>query len=62
MFGKVIALMSTVEVLGISAKRLKDSREILGYRMLAVQLREEGHFISNCRTRKLMKQTGLVVK
>uniref|UniRef100_UPI00187E276D IS3 family transposase n=1 Tax=Escherichia coli TaxID=562 RepID=UPI00187E276D len=40
----------------------RESRESLGYRMLGAQLRQEGYVISDYRTRKLMKQLGLVVK
>ncbi len=40
----------------------KESRESLGYRMLAKKLRKEGFTISDYRTRKLMKQLGLSVR
>lgn len=39
-----------------------ESRENLGYRMLAAQLRKEGYTISDYQTRKLMKQLGSLVK
>ncbi len=40
----------------------KESRESLGYRVLAKKLRKEGFTISDYRTRKLMKQLGLSVR
>ncbi|MDE9545619.1 IS3 family transposase, partial [Xenorhabdus bovienii] len=40
----------------------KESRESLGYRMLAKKLRKEGFTISDYRTRKLMNQLGLSVR
>ncbi|CBJ79768.1 transposase (fragment) [Xenorhabdus bovienii SS-2004] len=40
----------------------KESRESLGYRMLAKKLRKEGLTISDYRTRELMNQRGLSVR
>ncbi|MBG6016031.1 IS3 family transposase [Pseudomonas aeruginosa] len=52
----------TLELYQKAGDLFKESRESLGYRMLGAQLRQEGYAISDYRTRKLMKQLGLVVK
>ncbi|MDK7738571.1 IS3 family transposase [Providencia stuartii] len=52
----------TLELHQKACSLFRESRQSLGYRMLAAQLRKEGYAISDYRARKLMKQLGLVVK
>ncbi|WBA59312.1 IS3 family transposase (plasmid) [Providencia sp. 21OH12SH02B-Prov] len=52
----------TLELHQKTCSLFRESRQSLGYRMLAAQLRKEGYAISDYRARKLMKQLGLVVK